>query len=886
MALTSGAKLGPYEIQSPLGAGGMGEVYRARDTRLDRIVAIKVLPKQFQSDSDLKVRFEREARAISSLQHAHICTLFDVGHQDGIEYLVMEYLEGETLAARLLKGPLPPDQVLMIAVEIADALDKAHRHGIVHRDLKPGNIMLTKSGAKLMDFGLAKGHGSSATMSAGSIGGPLTPSTPTMNVASLTSPAGPLTQKGMIVGTFQYMAPEVLQGAEADARSDIFSFGCALYEMTTGRRAFDGKSQVGLLAAILEKDPEPISASHPMTPPALEHVIQRAMEKNPEDRWQSAADVRGELKWIAEAGSHAGAPVPVGARKRRREQLAWTATAVMAIAALLLAIGYIRRAPTPLRVLRTTIPAPEKRSFEPFSFALSPDGSKLAFVASNSEQGAQLWVRSLSSPSAQPLAGTEDASFPFWSPDSRVIGFFGAGKLKTVDASGGAVLTLADAPLGRGGSWGPDGTILFAPAASSAIFRIPASGGTAKEATAANEGTPTLQRWPSFLPDGRHFIYWALTVNSGGLYLGSLDSSQVAQIVQSPVRGEYANGRLAYIRDGNLMAQELELKKPGLVGDPVSIAEQVAMDDRGAAAFSLSADGKLAFIGGGGAASILGIYDRTGKQVTAIDSGTFVTGYFSPDGKKVAASRNNPGKGMEIMIYDVARSTKTQFTFAQSRDDDPVWSPDGNTIIFDSSRSGRTDLYTRPANGSQAEQLFYHDETDKYPSSWSADGKYVTYEDLSGRDIHIWAAPMVGGERKPFPVLQEKYATRSPATSPDGKWLAYYSNEYGKWQVYITSFPKPGGKFMVGDGTNPTWRRDSKELFYVDSSNRVVSVEVTSRGESLELGQPQTLKQLPLNSGNVFHVSGDGQRFLMAIPPQQNAIGLNLVVNWQADLNR
>ncbi len=285
MALTSGAKLGPYEIQSPLGAGGMGEVYRARDTRLDRIVAIKVLPKQFQSDSDLKVRFEREARAISSLQHAHICTLFDVGHQDGIEYLVMEYLEGETLAARLLKGPLPPDQVLMIAVEIADALDKAHRHGIVHRDLKPGNIMLTKSGAKLMDFGLAKGHGSSATMSAGSIGGPLTPSTPTMNVASLTSPAGPLTQKGMIVGTFQYMAPEVLQGAEADARSDIFSFGCALYEMTTGRRAFDGKSQVGLLAAILEKDPEPISASHPMTPPALEHVIQRAMEKNPEDRW-------------------------------------------------------------------------------------------------------------------------------------------------------------------------------------------------------------------------------------------------------------------------------------------------------------------------------------------------------------------------------------------------------------------------------------------------------------------------------------------------------------------------------------------------------------------------------------------------------------------------
>ncbi len=886
MALTSGTKLGPYEIQSPLGAGGMGEVYRARDTRLDRIVAIKVLPEQFQSDSDLKVRFEREARAISSLQHEHICMLFDVGHQDGIEYLVMEYLEGETLAARLLKGPVPPDQVLKIAIEIADALDKAHRHGIIHRDLKPGNIMLTKSGAKLMDFGLAKGQGPSAAMAAGTIGGPLTPSMPTMNVLSPTSPVSPLTQKGMIVGTFQYMAPEVLQGAEADARSDIFGFGCALYEMTTGRRAFEAKSQVGLLAAILEKDPEPISASHPMTPPALEHVIQRAMEKNPEDRWQSVADIRGELKWIAETGSPAGAPVPVKARRGRREQLAWTATVVVAIAAVLLATGFIRRAPVPARVLRATIPAPEKRSFEPFSFALAPDGSKLAFVASNSEEGTQLWVRSLSSPSAQPLAGTEDANFPFWSPDSRYIGFFAAGKLKTVDAGGGAVLTLADAPLGRGGAWGPDGTILFAPAASSAIFRIPHSGGTPRQVTVADKTTPISQRWPSFLPDGRHFIFWALTISNGALYLGSLDSPVTTQIVQCPARAQYSNGRLAYIRDGNLLAQALDLKKPGLVGEPVSIAEQVAMDDRGAAAFSLSGDGKLAFIGGGGSASILGIFDSAGKQIAAIDRGTFVTGYFSPDGKKVAASRNNPGRGMEIMIYDLARSTKTQFTFAQSRDDDPVWSPDSSKIIFDSSRSGKnTDIYERPADGSQQEQLFYKDETDKYPTSWSGDGKYVAYEDLSGQDIHIWAIPMTG-ERKPFPVLEEKYATRSPVISPDGKWVAYYSNEYGKWQVYITSFPKPGGKFMVGDGTNPAWRRDGKELFYVDSSNRIVLVEVTARGDSLELGQPQVLKQLPLDSGNVFHVSGDGQRFLMAVPPQQNATGLNLVVNWQAELNR
>ena len=882
MALTSGTKLGPYEIQSPLGAGGMGEVYRARDTRLDRIVAIKVLPKHFQSDTDLKARFEREARAVSALQHAHICTLFDVGNQDGVGYLVMEHLEGDTLAARLQKGPLPAEQVLKIGIEIADALDKAHRHGIVHRDLKPGNIMLTKSGAKLMDFGLAKGQGSPAGSGAS---GPLTPSMPTLNVASLTSPAGPLTQKGMIVGTFQYMAPEVLQGAEADARSDIFSFGCALYEMTTGKRAFEGKSQVGLLAAILEKEPEPIRASHPMTPPALEHVIQRAMEKNPEDRWQSAADVCGELKWVAESNSAVAEPVAAGTREKKSGVFAWSAITALALATVLLGIGYVRRATAPVRVLRATIVAPEKRSFEPFSFALSPDGTKLAFVASNAEEGSQLWVRTLSSATAQPLAGTEDGEFPFWSPDSRYIGFFAAGKLKTIDASGGAVLTLADAPLGRGGSWGRDGTILYAPAASSSIFRISESGGTPHAATVSDKSSPISQRWPVFLPDGRHFVYWSLTINNGALYLGSLDSTAVSPITQSPTRAEYFDGKLIYIRDGNLMAQELDVKKSALIGEPVSIAELVATDDRGAAAFSLSNDGKLTYIGGTGPAAILGIYDRSGKQLRTVDTGTFVTGYFSPDGKKVAASRNNPGRGMEIMIYDLARSTKTQFTFAQSRDDDPVWSPDSNQIIFDSSRSGKTDIYMRPADGSREEQLVYHDDTDKYPTSWSADGKYVAYEDLTGQDIHIWAMPMTG-ERKPFPVLEEKFATRQPAISPDGKWIAYYSNEYGKWQVYVTSFPKPNGKFMVGDGVGPAWRHDGKELFYVDSSNRIVAVEVTARGDSLELGQPQVLKQIPLDSGNVFHVSGDGQRFLMAIPPQQNATGMNLVVNWQAELRR
>lgn len=870
MAVTSGTKLGPYEIQSPLGAGGMGEVYRARDTRLDRTVAIKILPTHLSSNPEAKQRLDREARAISSLNHPNICALYDVGHQDGTDFLVMEYLDGETLADRLKKGPLPPELVLKYGIETCEGLERAHRTGVIHRDLKPGNIMLTKSGAKLMDFGLAK-----AT----------TPSAAPASSLTMTVPVSdqPLTTRGTVIGTFQYMSPEQVEGKEADARSDIFALGAVLYEMATGKPAFKGKSQASIVAAILASEPQPISSVQPTSPVGLDRLIRSCLAKDPDDRLQTAHDVKLQLQWIAEGtSSQSGAPVPVIARSKK-QQLPWMVAGVLAIVIVLLAIGYVERTPNP-RLLRATIVAPEKQSLDPFSFALSPDGTKIAFVAFNSDQGTQLWVRSLSSSAAEPLAGTEDASFPFWSPDSRYIGFFAAGKLKTIEAGGGSALTLADAPLGRGGSWGPDGTILFAPAASSAIFRIPASGGTPKEATTLTEGGPLLQRWPSFLPDGQHFVFWAQTINAGALYLGSLDSPGATQIVQSPVRAEYANGYLAYVRDGNLMAQKLDMKK-GVVGEPVTIAEQVAIDDRGAAGFTLSKDDKLAFIGGGGSAAILGVYDRSGKLLTPVDSGIFVTGYFSPDGKKVAASRNNPGKGMEIMIYDLARSTKEQFTFAQSRDDDPVWSPDGNTIIFDSSRSGKTDLYTRPANGSQAEQLFYHDNVDKYPASWSNDGKYVAYEALSGRDIHIWAMP-ISGEHKPFPVLQEKYATRSPAISPDGKWMAYYSNEYGKWQVYITSFPKPGGKFMVGDGVNPAWRHDGKELFYIDASNRVVAAEVTERGDSLELGQPQILKQLPLDTGNVFHVSGDGQRFLMAVPPQQNASGLNLVVNWQTELKR
>jgi Serine/threonine protein kinase len=499
MTVAAGSRLGPYEVLSPLGAGGMGEVWKARDTRLERTVAVKVLPAHLSSSSEVQQRFEREAKTISSLSHPHICALYDVGNQDGVEYLVMEYLEGETLADRLLKGPLPTEQTLRFGIEIADALDKAHRQGVVHRDLKPGNVMLTKSGVKLLDFGLAK----VLLPSPGGKGGAREGLTSLPTMAS-----SPLTQEGTILGTFQYMAPEQLEGKEADVRSDIFAFGAVLYEMATGRKAFSGASQASLISAIMKEEPAPIATLQPMTPPALDRVVRTCLAKDPEDRFQTAHDAKLQLQWIAEVGSAAGVPAPVIARRKNRERLAWTGFAIAALAAALFAAGYLRRAPRPQRGIRATLPFPEKQFLG--ELALSPDGNRLAFTAGKVGMEPALWVRDLDGSSAQPVAGAENAYFPFWSPDSRSVGFFAGGKLKRVDASGGAVLTVCDAERGVGGTWNRDGTIVFAPAPTSALYRVAAGGGKPVPVSKLDASRhETAHRYPQFLPDGRHFLYMA-----------------------------------------------------------------------------------------------------------------------------------------------------------------------------------------------------------------------------------------------------------------------------------------------------------------------------------------------------------------------------------------
>jgi WD40 repeat protein len=880
MALTSGTKLGPYEIQSPLGAGGMGEVYRAVDTRLDRTVAVKILPAHLSTNLEAKQRFDREARAISSLNHPNICTLHDVGHQNGTDFLVMEYLEGETLADRLMKGPLPPEQVLKYGIEICEGLGKAHKSGVIHRDLKPGNIMLTKSGAKLMDFGLAKAvpaqepPASSLTM---------TKSGPSADQT--------LTAQGTVVGTFQYMSPEQLEGKEADARSDIFALGAVLYEMASGMRAFTGKSQASLVAAILAADPPPISSVQPMSPPALDRLVRTCMAKDPDERWQTAHDVRLQMQWLAEAGSKAGVPAPVVARRRVAMGLSWAVAGLAAAAAIAFAIGFVLRAPVPASPLRVTILAPGKHYFDPLSIALSPDGTKLAFVALTSGAVSQLWVRPLDSTAAQPLAGTDDATFPFWSPDNRSLGFFAQGKLKTIGASGGAVQTLADAPQPRGGAWGADGTILYTPDPASGIFRIPAAGGTPSNVVGHQKENSAYvsPRWPAFLPDGKHFIFFQYLADSqgagGSIYLATLGSPQETSLVASDYGAQYASGHLVFVHGGNLMAQNFDEKKLKLTGNALPIAEEVGGDTRGAAAFSLSREGKLIFAGGRAATLDLAWYDRSGMKGDIIDSGNFQDAHISPDGTKVSAARADATGHLEIYIYDQVRGTKSQFSFSQSRDDDPVWSPDGNTIVFDSARKGKIDLYTRPANGARQETLLYHDGIDKYPSSWSLDGKYIVYEAVTSGHFDVWVMPMFG-DHKPYPFLQEKYNTRFPVFSPDGKWMAFTSFEAGHPQVYVVAFPKPGGRFLVGDGQVAVWNRNGKEIFYLDDHSRMVSVEVTAHGESLELGRPQILFSTQAAGTGQFEVARDGKRFLLMQPPAENSSSLTLVVNWPHELKK
>jgi predicted Ser/Thr protein kinase len=605
MALAAGDRLGPYEIISPLGAGGMGEVYRARDTRLDRIVAIKVLAAELANDPQFRNRFDREARTISQLDHPHICALYDVGERDGTSFLVMQYLEGETLETRLKIGALRLDHALQYSIQIAEALDKAHRAGIVHRDLKPGNIMLTKAGAKLLDFGLAK-----ATGPAGARAG--------LSMLPTTPPG--LTAQGTILGTFQYMAPEQLEAQEADTRTDIFAFGAVVYEMVTGTKAFEGKSHASLIGAILKDQPRALFNLQPLAPPALDRIVETCLAKSPDDRWQTARDLLRELKWLAE-GAAEGTNGAITSTARSRERAVWVlgAVAVLAIAALVaLATLYFRRTvPEPV-VTRLDVVTPP--TSEAFSFALSPDGRRLAFVA-NGDKGSQLWLRPLDQVRAQPLAGTEGAIYPFWAPDGRAIGFFADGKLKRIDFTGGALQVLADAPYPRGGTWNADGVIVFGPSGADALLRVAATGGTTAPVTRLAPGQGS-HRWPQFLPDGRRFVFLMATgqPQTQGVYLGSLDGGEPIRVMPAETAAVYAApGYLLLVSQGVLAAYPFDAARATVANEPMPVAQVVGTDDgEFHSAFSVSAAGVLAHRAGAGVRRQLVWVDRTGKMLGGV----------------------------------------------------------------------------------------------------------------------------------------------------------------------------------------------------------------------------------------------------------------------------
>lgn len=880
MTLPLGTHLGPYEILAMLGAGGMGEVYRARDTRLGRDVAIKILPKEMSADATRKQRFEREARTISGLNHPNICALYDVGSQDGMDYLVMECVEGETLAKRLEKGALPLEQVLKYGAQIADGLDKAHRSGVVHRDLKPGNIMLTATGAKLLDFGLAK------------------PAAPLAGAAMLTAVTqdSPMTEQGTIVGTFQYMSPEQLEGKDVDARSDIFSFGAVLYEMLTGQRAFLGKSQLSVASAILEKEPVPITTAKPLTSPALDHAIRKCLAKHSDERWQSAGDLASELKWITESDAQKVVTARLGGAGRTGERIAWLVAGALGVA-LAVTLMWLRNAKPPEQTMY--FPAP--LSFPARDIAVAPNGQTIAVVGYlESARKNALWIYEVGSQGARNLADTEGATYPFWSPDGRFLAFFAEGKLKKLDVSGGPMQTLCDAPSGRGGTWNKDGVIVFTPLAvpGEGLYRVSASGGTPTSISHPDTSRgEDSHRWPMFLPDGKHYLYTA--ANFGGrkdvnaIFVGSLDSNEKRFVVDATANAAYAApGYLVFYRNKILLAQRFDLKPFVLRGEPTTIQTEIQYQPQVArAVFAVSDSGLLVAQTGSAVALSQPVwFDRKGNEVGAVAKPDLYGNVFiAPNGRSVALDKTDMGtQNIDVWTYELQRDSAKRFTFKLGFEMLPIWSPDAAWLVYGSNQLLGTDLYMKNSDGTQEEKSIVHDEFAKYPNDWSRDGKHILYN--RGTDLWFLTLP----ELKASLFLKAVSILRNGQFSPDGKWVAYASNETGKWEIYVTSFPDARGKWQVstGGGEQPRWRGDGKELYYLSSDRKMMTVPVTL-GDKFDAGIPVVLFQAtprqPVTSTDqfVYDVSRDGQRFLINTPVKQaDNPPMSVVLNWTAKLNK
>jgi eukaryotic-like serine/threonine-protein kinase len=889
MAILPGRRLGPYEILSAIGAGGMGEVYKARDTRLERIVAIKVLPVHLADRAESRDRFEREAKTIASLNHPHICTLYDTGHQDNVDFLVMEYLEGETLAQRLQKGPLPIQQVLQYAIEISDALDKAHRKGITHRDLKPGNIMLTMSGTKLLDFGLAKlRQGASSA-------------TP---FSELPTEKDAITAEGSILGTLQYMAPEQVEGKEADARTDIFALGAVVYEMATGRRAFEGRSQASLIAKILESDPPPMSSLQPVTPPPLDRVVKKCLRKDRDDRWQSARDLTDELKWITEATATAVMPQSTPAASSQP----WRRWAAFAGLACLVAVGVALRSlmhvppavARPITRLVMTLPANDRlrlAATEPV--ILSPDGTRLVYAANRSGVN-QLFIRAIDSFDANPIPGTNGAFGAFFSPDGQSIGFVAGGKLNKVSLNGGAPLSLANVLGDRGASWGPDDTIVFTPTTNAGLFRVPAAGGTPKPLTSPDHKAGQYGHvWPQFLPGGKAVLFtiWSGVggIDHAQIGLLSLETGKQKVLVEGGTYGRYVpSGHIVYARAGGLLAVPFDLQRLEVTGSAVSILEGVGMDPSfGSAYFSSSADGSLAYVPGGlngGDSSLVWVNRKGEAEPLPAPPRGYDSPRLSPDGKRLAVGINGSSPG--LWIYDLERGTLTKLIEAGVVSPYPIWTPDGKRVTFKAPPGDMFNLFTMPADGSGTPERLTTNEDIKWPGSWSPDGRILAFVEQSPLAGTWIETVRLEGDRKPQPFSQALTSKVGGVISPDGRWIAYESTESGRAEAYVQPFPNPGGKWQISTdgGTEPVWNRNGRELFY-RSANKMMAVDVVTQ-PTFSAGKPRLVfegRYLARTGGSPanYDVSPDGQRFLMIKASDETpASQINIVLNWFEELKQ
>ncbi|HYL34321.1 MAG TPA: protein kinase [Bryobacteraceae bacterium] len=879
--------IGHYRLSSKLGEGGMGEVYRATDTKLGRDVAIKVIPAVFAQDADRMARFAREAQVLASLNHPNIAAIYGVEERA----LVMELVEGPTLAERIAQGPIPLEEALPIARQIAEALEYAHERGVIHRDLKPDNVKITPEGrVKVLDFGLAK------ALSGDPISGNPA-SSPTLTMRA--------TVAGVILGTAAYMPPEQAKGKDVDRRADIWAFGVVLAEMLAGRQLYTAETASEVLAAVIMQEPD-LSGLPAGTPAAIRKLLRRCLDKDPLRRLQAIGEARIAIEeTLAGPGATEEQPPAPPVAARPRSIYPWITASVLAIALAALAFMHFREKPSEAALVRFTISPPEKTAFvltgpNPNNGppVLSPDGRRLAFNARMADGKVLTWVRSLDTLRAQPLEGTEGANYPFWSADGRSLGFFADAKLKTIDASGGPPRTLSDA-FGFGGTWNRDGVIVFSPAATGPLRRVPAAGGPSTPVTSLDQARhETTHRWPWFLPDGRHFLYLAVAGERSSIRIGSLDGGQSKPVLENQLNAVYAQGYLLFARETTLMAQPFDVQRLVTSADAVPIVEQIGVPPIALhGLFSVSENGFLVYSTGSATTNQLAWFDRSGRQTATLgDPGETNFLELSPDGKYAATAINDSAtRNPDVWIYDVARGLKTRFTFDPADERQPVWSPDARSVVFSSNRNGHFDLFQKHSSGVGNEELLFADGLEKFATSWSPDGKFLLFDARgdSKTKNDLWVLPVTperSGERKPIRFAQTPFNEMNGQFSPDGRRIAYQSDESRRYEIYVAPFPGPGGKRQISTagGVEPRWRRDGKEIYYVAPDLRLMAAAVSVKGDVLEVGAVSPLFAVAgVGGGYRYDVSADGQHFLVRTAPNATTEQrLTVVQNWTAALKQ